>query len=141
MTSRPTARQCRLWTGLHLFQGLYYFVTGAWPLISISIRSFQAVTGKNTDHLPTGLEADHWLVMTVGVLILAIAMPLLIAAYRQTHSFELALVARGAACGLTAIDVIYTWRGVIHPLYLLDAALEVPLLVLLGIAISAARIR
>src|SRR5437764_10320112 len=53
-------------------QGVYYLLTGVWPLVSI--RTFQIVTGVKTDNLPTGREADHWLVMAVGVLITAIAL-------------------------------------------------------------------
>jgi hypothetical protein len=35
----------------------------------------------------------------------------------------------GVAIALTAIDVIYVARGVIWPIYLLDAAIEVALIV------------
>ncbi len=101
-------------------------VTGVWPLVSI--RTFKLVTGEKFDNYPTGLNADHWLVMTVGVLITAIALALLAAAYRHTAVAEVAVVAIAAAVGLTAIDVIYTTRGVIAPVYLLDAAIEVVLL-------------
>lgn len=38
------------------------------------------------------------------------------------------MLAISAAAGLTAIDVIYTSRGITAPIYLLDAALEVPLI-------------
>src|SRR4051794_14622821 len=43
-------------------QGVYYFVTGVWPLVSI--ETFLMVTGPKTDHLlsPNPTEADHWLV-------------------------------------------------------------------------------
>src|SRR4051794_17610666 len=54
-----------LFTALLWLQGLYYLVTGVWPLVSI--ETFQTVTGWKTDHLVTGRESDHWLVMTVGV--------------------------------------------------------------------------
>ena len=40
-------------------QGVYYVVSGAWPLVYID--SFQKVTGRNT---------DLWLVHTVGLLVL-----------------------------------------------------------------------
>lgn len=40
-------------------QGVYYVVSGAWPLVHID--SFQKVTGRNT---------DLWLVHTVGLLVL-----------------------------------------------------------------------
>jgi len=122
-TSRPwSLAYAILWT-----QGTYYLLTGVWPLVSI--RTFQMVTGPKTDHLPTGREADHWLVMTAGVLITAIGAALLTAAWRRRASPEIVVLAIGAALGLTSIDVIYTAREVIAPIYLLDAAIQ---LVLIG---------
>jgi hypothetical protein len=78
-----------------------------------------------TDHLVTGREADHWLVNTVGVLITANALVLLLAAARARPSPEVALLAIGSAIGLTAIDLIYVVREVLSPIYLADAAIEV----------------
>src|SRR4051794_38650562 len=106
-------------------QGPYYLLTGVWPLVSI--RTFQMVTGPKTDHLPTGREADHWLVMCVGLLVTAIAVTLLTAACRRHVASEIAVLAIGSAMGLTAIDIIYVARQVIAPIYLVDAAVEVPL--------------
>jgi hypothetical protein len=93
------------------------------------MRTFKMVTGEQgkTDNLQTGLDADHWLIMTVSVLITAIALTLLVGAYRKSQALELGILAIAAATGLTAIDVVYTARGIIQPIYLLDAALEVPL--------------
>jgi hypothetical protein len=124
-TKRPVAQL--LFTSLCWFRGGYYFLTGVWPLVSI--RTFKMVTGEKTDNLPTGLDSDHWLVMAVSLLITAISITLLLAAYRRTLAVEIAALAMLAACGLTAIDVIYTARQVILPIYLLDAAVEVPLVV------------
>jgi len=105
---------------------LYYFVTGVWPLLSI--ETFQMVTGRKTDHLVTGREADHWLVMTVAVLIVAIAVPLLLAAWRRREPVEIAVLAMASAVALTSIDVVYVVRGTIAPVYLLDAAVELVLI-------------
>jgi hypothetical protein len=113
-------------SSLLVFQGLYYLITGLWPLISI--ESFQWVTGPKTDHLPTGHEADHWLVMTVGILVTVVGATLLLSAWRGNGSLEIAFLATGCAAGLTAIDTIYVWREVIAPIYLLDAAIQVPLI-------------
>jgi hypothetical protein len=126
MSSNTRTTADRVFTGLCWCQGVYYFATGTWPLVSI--RSFKMVTGEKTDNLVTGLNADHWLVMTVSVLITSIALTLLVAAVRRTQAVELAVLSVGAAIGLTAIDVIYTLRGVILPIYLLDAAIEIPLI-------------
>ena len=107
-------------------QGSYFLFTGLWPLVSI--RTFKMVTGEKTDHLPTGLEADHWLVMTVGVLVTAIALSLLTAAWRGQATAATVVLAIAAAAGLAAIDVVYVTRQVIAPIYLVDAAVEIVLI-------------
>ena len=86
------------------------------------------VTGEKTDNLPSGLDADHWLLMTVSLLITSIAMTLLVAACRRTQAIEIGVLGLGAALGLTAIDIIYVVRQVILPIYLLDAILELPII-------------
>jgi hypothetical protein len=129
---RPVARagdRASAWvTGLLWVQGLFYLLTGVWPLVSI--ETFLMVTGPKTDHLqsPAPSQADHWLVMTAGVLITAIGAGLLTAAWRREGSAAVAVLAIGAAAGLTAIDVIYVYRQVIAPVYLADAAAEVVLI-------------
>jgi len=82
------------------------------------------VTGRKTDHLVTGREADHWLVMTVGVLVTAISLTLLVAAWRRQCPAEVVVLAVTSAVGLTAIDVIYVARQAIPPIYLVDAVAE-----------------
>jgi hypothetical protein len=126
-TPGPTNRARSAFAVLCAVQGLYCLITGAWPLVSI--ETFQAVTGRKTDHLVTGREGDHWLVNTVGVLVIANALVLLFAAWRNRPSPEVALLAIGSAVGLTAIDVTYVVRGVIPPIYLADAGLEVAYLI------------
>jgi hypothetical protein len=115
------------------FQGIYFVFTGVWPLISI--ETFQKVTGRKTDHLITGNEGDHWLVMTVGVLVTAIGLSILLAAARSRLSGEVVVLAMGSSAGLLAIDVIYVARGAILPIYLVDAALEGLLLLAWGAAL------
>lgn len=122
-----------LFTALLWIQGLYYLITGLWPLISI--ETFQLVTGPKTDHLVTGRESDHWLVMTVAVLIVSIAVSLLAAAWTRRQSPEIALLALSSATSLTIIDVVYVTRQVIAPIYLVDAAAEVVLLFLWSVAL------
>ncbi len=98
---------------LGIVQGLYFSVTGIWPLIHIN--SFMAVTGP---------KVDIWLVKTVGILIFIIGLGLLAAGIKRRITFPLALIATGSALGLFFIDVIYVWQGTISPIYLLDAVLE-----------------
>jgi hypothetical protein len=103
-------------------QGFYFLITGVWPLVSI--ETFQAVTGQKTDHLVTGRESDHWLVNTVGVLVTANSLVLLLAAWRGRPTPEVVLLGIASAVGLIAIDVIYVSREVLAPVYLADAAIE-----------------
>lgn len=98
---------------LAVVQGLYFFLTGIWPLIHIN--SFMAVTGP---------KVDLWLVKTVGVLVLIIGIGLMAAGVKRRVTFPLAIIGAGSALGLFFIDVIYVWQGVISPIYLLDAVLE-----------------
>lgn len=95
------------------FQGTYYAVAGIWPILHID--SFMMVTGPKT---------DIWLVHTVGLLLVAVGVVLCLAAYRQRLTLEMIVLAAGAALALTAIDLVYTWKGMISTVYLLDAAVE-----------------
>ncbi|TLD39822.1 MAG: hypothetical protein JETT_3916 [Candidatus Jettenia ecosi] len=101
---------------LSLVQGVYYLITGIWPLISM--RAFQMVTGPKT---------DHWLVNTVGVLILVIGIVLICTGVRQNITYEILMLALGSAVGLTAIDSIYVIKKRIAPIYLLDALVQIPI--------------
>ena len=98
-------------------QGLFYALTGVWPLVSM--RTFEMVTGPKT---------DRWLVKTVGVLVTVIGAVLTLAGLRRRTTPEVALLAAGSAAGLTGIDVIYSARGRISKVYLLDAAAEAALI-------------
>jgi hypothetical protein len=102
---------------LSLAQGVGYVLTGVWPLVSI--RTFEMVTGPKT---------DRWLVKTVGVLVSVIGMVLIVAGVRRRTTAEIPLLAAGSAAGLSAIDVIYSSRGRISKVYLLDALAEMALL-------------
>jgi len=92
-------------------QGLYYFVSGMWPLLSM--RTFEAVTGP---------KADRWLVKTVGVLVAVIGASLLQGERRPSPA--LTTLGAASAAGLGAIETIYTARRRISRVYLLDAVLE-----------------
>jgi hypothetical protein len=111
-----TASPISLGPALLWVQGLYYLATGVWPLVSLD--TFEMVTGPKT---------DHWLVKTVGVLIVAVSLALLCGAWRKRTVAEVIVLALASAVVLTAIDVVYVTRGVIPPIYLLDAAAEVVL--------------
>lgn len=106
-------------------QGIYFLVTGVWPILSIG--TFQWVTGP---------KVDLWLVKTVGALIAVIALTILMAARRGQVGPEVRFLAMGSAAALAAVDLIYALADRIRDIYLLDAVLEIGLVVL-WIALSA----
>jgi hypothetical protein len=101
-----------------LVEGIYYAVTGIWPLVSI--RTFMKVTGPKT---------DLWLVKTVGLLVLASGSAMLVAYARNTRSPEILTLAIGQAIFFLLIDVIYALKGLIWKTYLIDAAVQIVLIV------------
>jgi hypothetical protein len=105
-------------------QGIYYTITGAWPLVSI--RSFLKVTGPKT---------DIWLVKTVGGLIVALGIVFLVAALRGHLVTEILLLSCICAFALAVVDTYYVLKGTISPVYITDAAAE---LLLLGFIMIAA---
>jgi hypothetical protein len=100
------------------FQGLYYFISGIWPLLSIT--TFQIITGP---------KVDIWLVKTVGSLLMVTGLVLVMVAVRRRISFEIVILAIGNAFALTVIEVIYWSNGTISAIYLLDAVVEVLLII------------
>lgn len=96
-------------------QGVYYVVSGLWPLVHL--RSFLFVTGP---------KAEHWLVRTVGLLTTVIGTQLLVTA-RRGEPAAVAPLGAGAAVAFAAVDTIYVARGRIRPVYLLDAVVQLPL--------------
>ncbi|WP_207431068.1 hypothetical protein [Sabulibacter ruber] len=94
-------------------QGIFYALTGIWPLLHMP--SFLAVTGPKN---------EVWLVVTVGILVLAVGATLLAAAFQVHRERSPELLAFFCALGLGAVDVRYATRDVILDIYLLDAAAE-----------------
>jgi hypothetical protein len=95
-----------------IVQGVYYLVTGLWPLFHIS--SFEAVTGPKT---------DDWLVQTVGVLAAVIGAALLFGC-RHRPGVDVVVLAVLAAVGFAAVDVVFVSRGIISRIYLVDAVVQ-----------------
>ena len=104
-------------TSLATVQAAYFGLTGIWPIVHMP--SFLAVTGP---------KHDLWLVRTVGVLIVAVATPLAMAAWRGTVVPEVFALAVASSAALAIIDVVYVARGTIRKIYLADAAAELVLL-------------
>lgn len=101
-----------------LVQGIYFFITGVWPLVSI--KTFLLVTGPKT---------DIWLVKTVGIVLATIGATLVIAQVDAQVNSPVIFLAIGSALSLTIVEVIYVAKRVISPIYLGDAFVE---LVLIG---------
>lgn len=98
-------------------QGGYFLATGLWPLVHM--RSFEAITGP---------KYERWLVKTFGSMVAVIGGVLLDAARRRSIDRSLAMVAIGSAATLAGVDVVYTAKGRISPVYLVEAAVELGLL-------------
>jgi hypothetical protein len=112
-------------SSLAIVQGVYFLVTGVWPLISI--RTFMVVTGPKT---------DLWLVKTVGVLVAVIGGVLILAGVRDAISPEVIFLATGSALALTWVDVNYVVKRVIAPIYLVDAAAEIVIIAAWGVSVA-----
>lgn len=120
----PKGDPSKLTLTLLWIQGLYFLATATWPLIDID--SFEAVTGPKT---------DDWLVKTVAVIIVSVALPMLLSAWRRRCPTEIVLLAMGSATGLTVIDTVHVCLGVIPPIYLTDAVAEVVLIIAWTVAL------
>jgi hypothetical protein len=103
---------------MSLLQGLYFTVTGLWPLLHM--ESFLAVTGPKT---------DLWLVRTVSLLITSIGTTLLVAAKEKQPTASITVLGIGSAASLAWVDAYYSLTGVIWPVYLLDAFPEIAIIV------------
>jgi hypothetical protein len=100
-------------------QGLYYFITGAWPIFHI--ESFMAVTGPKT---------DIWLVKTVGLLIVSLSLGFLVSYYLRKSTDELWISGISSALFLAFIDSYYSLNGTISIVYLADALIQIILILL-----------
>jgi hypothetical protein len=95
------------------FQGVYFVLAGAWPIVSIS--SFMQVTGP---------KADLWLVKMVGALAVAIGISLLLGALKKPLPVLVYQVAGLSALAFGTIDVAYVFSDTISSVYLVDAVCE-----------------
>ena len=100
-----------------LVQGIYFFVTGIWPLLHM--KSFLKVTGPKT---------DLWLVKTVGVILAVIGVVLIVAQVNGEINSSIILLAIGSGLGLAIVEFVYVAKRVISPIYLGDAFAELILI-------------
>ncbi|MBW3544542.1 MAG: hypothetical protein KY428_02895 [Bacteroidetes bacterium] len=102
-----------------ILQGIYWSVTGLWPMIHLS--SFLWVTGP---------KKDIWLLYTVAVLILVVGLVLLLTGLRRRVTGEIKGLGIGSALGLIFIDVYYSLQDVISNIYQYDALTEAGIILL-----------
>jgi hypothetical protein len=100
-----------------LVQGIYFFVTGLWPLITIN--TFQKVTGSKT---------DLWLVKTVGIILATIGAVLIFAQVNAEINSSIIFLAIGSALSLAIVEFVYVAKRVISAIYLADAIIELVLI-------------
>lgn len=121
-------RDSRALRTLAWLQGIFYVLTGVWPLVSL--ETFLVVTGP---------KVDLWLVKTVGLLIAVVGATLLLGARRRRIGPELVFLAAGSAAGLAGIDLVYALADRIWDVYLLDAVVEIALVLAWVVAWVRAR--
>ena len=103
-----------------LLQGIYYFITGLWPLLHI--ESFIWISGP---------KYDIWLVKTIGIILTVIGISLFYSGFKKRIQPETSLLALGSAAGLAWVDIYYAAViDRIYDIYLLDALAEVILILL-----------
>jgi hypothetical protein len=76
-------------------------------------------------------------VRTVGLLLVAVACPLAMAAWRGAVAPEVFVLAVASSAAMATIDVVYVARGTIRTIYLADAVAELMLVVTWGLAWTA----
>lgn len=96
-------------------------MTGLWPILHL--RSFEAVTGP---------KVDKWLVKTIGGLIAAVGVALLVGSSERSRGLR--VLGLTSAIALGAADVLFVARRRIRPVYLVDAAAEAGLTALWAVA-------
>lgn len=109
-----TIGQTGTYRGVAQAQGLYYLVTGLWPVVSPG--TFQLITGR---------KRDVWLVKTVGLLLAGIGGVLLLNVRRAAVEPEIPALGSATAAILAGVDMVYYRKGILRWVYLVDALAEV----------------
>ncbi|HFK5529368.1 TPA: hypothetical protein ACGZ99_003449 [Elizabethkingia anophelis] len=99
-------------------QGVYYILTGIWPLINI--ESFIRVTGPKT---------DIWLVQTVGLLLLPYGLLCFYMANNTKKYPVIAIALALCSLSLAGINVYYYMKHAINWVYSIDFIIEMIFLV------------
>ncbi|MBA3463172.1 MAG: hypothetical protein H0T46_24665 [Deltaproteobacteria bacterium] len=98
-------------------QGVFYVVTGLWPIIHL--RSFEAVTGR---------KKEGWLAKSMGGLIAAVGAALIAGSLEKRESAALRVLGMGSAIALGVADLVFAKQQKTHnrhqKAYYADAAAE-----------------
>lgn len=94
-----------------LVQGIYFVVTGIWPLLNMA--SFLTATGP---------KQDTWLVEMVGLLSASIGITYIVSSLRKRPSPV--LLGYCVAVSFLAMDIIYVASGEMSRIYLVDAIIQ-----------------
>lgn len=108
-------RSALLWS-----QGSYTLLTAVWPIVHI--KSFMDVSGYKT---------DIWLVKTVGILLAAIAVCLLLS-ISSKENFPVAVLGLFTAAGMAYVDFFYALNDTIPDIYMADGAVEILFVLVCG---------
>lgn len=105
------AAQSKALGNAFLVQGIYFVVTGIWPLLNMA--SFITATGP---------KQDTWLVEMVGLLSTSIGLTYIVASLRRR---ELpVLLGYLVSFSFLVMDLIYVMSGEIDQIYLVDAGIQ-----------------
>lgn len=102
-----------LWT-----QGGYTLLTALWGLLDIDC--FMTVTGPKT---------DIWLVKTVSVLLVAIALSLLSGLIDNSFKLPIAILGLSTSVAMAFIDFYYTITDTISKVYAIDGIIEILIMI------------
>ena len=94
-----------------LIQGIYFVVTGIWPLLNMA--SFITATGP---------KQDTWMAEMVGLLSASIGLTFIVSSLRQSPSPV--LLGYAVAASFLAMDITYVAAGEIGRIYLVDAVIQ-----------------
>lgn len=98
-------------------QGIYWVVTGLWPLLHRS--SFESINGP---------KVDFWLVELVGLLLAVCGATMILARARRRLTPEIGAMAIGATVVIILLTIVYVAKQRIPATYLIDVGVEVVLL-------------
>lgn len=106
-----------------LIQGIYFVVTGIWPLLNMA--SFITATGP---------KQDTWLVEMIGLLSASIGLTFIVSSLRRRPLPV--LLGYAVSVSFLTIDVIYVASDQINRIYLLDAAIQAAFIIAVSVMLG-----